>query len=184
MTRQEAEATIDALYRTWGRSLVRYAIAWTKCRESAEDIVQEAFFSLYTKLMSGEAVNNPRAWTLAVVRHLAAKDRRDKARRATQSLGEEDNLLAADSAVESDIAAIECFRQMLEALSEREEEALLLRMESLSYSEIAIELDVSPGTVATLLSRALAKIRRIVASGAAHSQSQLARRDIGPRSLQ
>lgn len=184
MTLQKAEETIDSLYRTWGRSLLRYALASTGCRETGEDIVQEAFFSLYSKLTAGENIVNPRAWTLTVVRHLAAKSRRDNSRRPADRIAEWEDMAGPGAGIEADLAALEAFRNVLEVLSEREEEVVLLRMESLSYAEIAAEMGVSGGTVATLLSRALAKIKRAAAKPVEGAPAQPARRSIGSRSLQ
>lgn len=184
MTRNEAEASIDLLYQTWGRSLLRYALAWTQNRETGEDIVQEAFFSLYTRLVAGEEIGNPRAWTLAVVRHLAAKHRRDQVRHPAERLDGWERIASQETGLEADLAALEAFRKVLELLTEREEEVVLLRMESLSYAEIASELGVTTGTVATLLSRALAKIRRTAGENMESGREQSRRRNIGPRSLQ
>jgi RNA polymerase sigma-70 factor (ECF subfamily) len=45
-------------------------------------------------------------------------------------------------------------RQAVDALAERDRDALLMREEGLSYEEIATALDLSVGSVGTTLSRA------------------------------
>jgi RNA polymerase sigma-70 factor (ECF subfamily) len=45
-------------------------------------------------------------------------------------------------------------RRAVDALAERDRLALLMREEGLSYEEIAVALDLSPGSVGTTLSRA------------------------------
>jgi RNA polymerase sigma factor (sigma-70 family) len=51
--------------------------------------------------------------------------------------------------------AVEDIRSLLSVLSPREEEVLLLRLESLKYREIASQLGISMNSVNTLLARAL-----------------------------
>ena len=53
---------------------------------------------------------------------------------------------------------------MFGVLSQREEEVLLLRMESLKYREIGTRLGISANSVTTLLSRAVKKLRIAAAS--------------------
>jgi DNA-directed RNA polymerase specialized sigma24 family protein len=52
--------------------------------------------------------------------------------------------------------------KILSQLSPREQEVMLLRMESLKYREIASELGISINSVATLLARALRKLTQTV----------------------
>jgi RNA polymerase sigma factor (sigma-70 family) len=51
-------------------------------------------------------------------------------------------------------------RGLLSVLSPREEEVLLLRIESLKYREIAEQLGISINSVNTLLARALRKLQQ------------------------
>ncbi|MBL8220812.1 MAG: sigma-70 family RNA polymerase sigma factor [Bryobacterales bacterium] len=51
-------------------------------------------------------------------------------------------------------------RRLLHLLTEREQQVILLRMDSLKYHEIAEELQIAPGTVAAILSKALSKLRQ------------------------
>ncbi len=50
-------------------------------------------------------------------------------------------------------------RDLLSVLSPREEEVLLLRLETLKYREIAEQLGISINSVNTLLARALRKLQ-------------------------
>jgi RNA polymerase sigma factor (sigma-70 family) len=52
-------------------------------------------------------------------------------------------------------------RNFLSVLSPREEEVLLLRLETLKYREIAEQLGISINTVNTLLARALRKLQEV-----------------------
>jgi RNA polymerase sigma-70 factor (ECF subfamily) len=164
MVPEQARETVSSLFEGWARPLLRYAICYTHNRPVAEEIVQEAFLALYHKLASGTAVDNPRAWTLTVVRHLVLKHIRDSSREAAK-LADYCRLPGSSSGLEAHLSALESLRDALEVLTEREEQVLLLRIESMRYDEIAKELQITPGTVATLLSRATMKIRRVLENG-------------------
>ncbi len=160
---EQARDTVSSIFESWARPLLRYAICCTGNSAVAEEIVQEAFLALYHKLESGEAVNNPRAWTLIVVRHLTSKHHRDRLREVA-NLAEYGRSPEVFADIEAHFAALETLREALGVLTEREEQVLLLRMESLRYGDIAKELQITSGTVATLLSRATLKIRKMLKS--------------------
>jgi RNA polymerase sigma-70 factor (ECF subfamily) len=52
-------------------------------------------------------------------------------------------------------------RRAVEALAERDRLALLMREEGLSYDEIAVALELSPGSVGTTLSRARRRLVQV-----------------------
>lgn len=165
MDRQEASKLIETLYHAWGPCLVRYAYRLTCDREVADDLVQESFLALYRALRSGMEIENPRAWTLVVIRRLVAVRRRNQARRdeallSTEELAwvEDPRRLPGDDA-EPDAVSL------LHVLSAREREVVLMRIEGCKYREIADALRISRKTVETLLARALKKLRK--AAGAA-----------------
>jgi RNA polymerase sigma factor (sigma-70 family) len=158
MNRQEATRLIDGLFDTWGPCLLRHAWRLTGRRPLAEELVQEAFFALYRELRAGAAIANPRAWTLTVVRYQAAKQARTDRRHPEQSAAFADLDAFAGPAgpvpfEHQDVA------ELLAGLTTREEEVLLLRLESLKYREIGEQLGITDKSVATLLARALRKLQ-------------------------
>ncbi len=158
---REAARLIDSLFDSWGPSLYRYAFRLGGSRELAEDAVQEAFMALYRQSVCGKGVDNPRGWTLCVVRQQISRHRRDQRRHgeelqpsdALDALSARDNE-QAEGGGEADLP------NLLSVLTRREEEVVLLRMESLKYREIASQLGVSSKTVGALLARALEKLKR------------------------
>jgi RNA polymerase sigma-70 factor (ECF subfamily) len=160
MSPEQAREFVTSVFEGWGKTLLRHALLWTRQREVSEEIVQEAFLSLYLKVVSGNEVENPRAFTLAAVRNLIRKHHRDR-KDHLFDVRDCAGLQTGDPGIEAHLAALDILKTMLEGLSEREEEVLLLRMESLRYQEIAQELGISTGAVATLLSRAIQKIKRL-----------------------
>jgi RNA polymerase sigma factor (sigma-70 family) len=156
---QQASEVVNSVFQEWTKPLVRYAICRLRNREIAEEIVQEVFLSLYRKLISGSSIDNPGAWTLAAVRNLVRKHHRDQ-NNENQKLSDCTCVGMATRDMEAHLVELDSLEVLLHVLTEREEEVLLLRMESMRYDEIAAELNITSGTVATLLSRAIQKIKR------------------------
>ena len=142
-----------AVYEDNYEDLVRflYRLVWSDDR--AHDLAQEAF----VRALRHEP-EQPRAWLYSVARNLA----RDEARSAMRQRRHL-KLVEAESAgrvVEDAAEEMEreerqqAVRRALEALSERDREALLLWDAGLSYDEIAEQTGLSRGAVGTTLSRA------------------------------
>ncbi|HEY3839869.1 MAG TPA: sigma-70 family RNA polymerase sigma factor [Bryobacteraceae bacterium] len=160
MNRQEATQLLTDLFDTWYPSLLRYAYRLTGHMEQAEDVVQETFLALYRELTRGGRIDNAKGWTLIVVR-------REVLRRARHHRleGIQVSLEDAESspAMSTDPKLAEFLfgdvARLFGVLSAREEEVLLLRIESLKYREIGDLLGISSNSVTTLLSRAIRKLR-------------------------
>lgn len=84
MRREDAIAVVEATFAGWYPTLVRYARRLTGHDGFAEDTVQEVFVRLYEELVAGRPVNNPRAWSLVVVRREIGK--KCKTHKVTTSL--------------------------------------------------------------------------------------------------
>jgi RNA polymerase sigma-70 factor, ECF subfamily len=167
MDEHQATEVVTSFYASFYTSLVRYAAHMTGSRDLAQDIVQEAFMRLYRTLRLGRAVENPKAWAFAVVRHesFALLRKRNDERLSRQSLDALEDLAMGTW---SDAAAgfgNEDLGRFLALLTKREQEALLLRMEGLKYREIGSQLGLTIQSVSTLLSRALRKLQAVLGSG-------------------
>lgn len=162
MNRDQATILVDELFESWYAHLLRYATRLTGQKPSAEEIVQDTFLDLYRAVRTGAVVQHPKAWTMCVVRR-KAHDRRQEpfgVDRRHEPLGDTCEP-AGDWSGDVDLA-IDCekVRHHLGALSVREEEVLMLRLQSMKYREIADALGISINSVNTLLARALEKIQR------------------------
>jgi len=180
---QQAGEIVNSVFQEWAKPLVRYAICRLRNREIAEEIVQEVFLSFYRKLIAGSSIDNPRAWTLAAVRNLVRKHHREQ-NNENQKLSNCTCAGMVTRNMEAYLVELDSLEAVLHLLTEREEEVLLLRMESMRYDEIAAELNITSGTVATLLSRAIQKIKRSHHAGANHDPIASERRALERQSLQ
>jgi RNA polymerase sigma-70 factor (ECF subfamily) len=162
MNQHEATACVDELFESWYAHLLRYATRMTGQRQSAEEVVQDTFLALYRALRTGSDVQYPRAWTMCVVRRIVYERRREHFGVDQKHEALEDSTeVNGDWSAEIDLA-IDCerVRRHLSSLSVREEEVLMLRLQSMKYREIAEALGISINTVNTLLARALEKMQK------------------------
>src|SRR5213595_119078 len=146
---------IDRLFTTYHQPLVRYLVRRLGDRDWAEEIAQETF----VRALRQEQIVNERAWLFAVATNLVRDEARKDARRRRHL-----ELLRAEaeatSVVEPPITDLErsqeraIARKAIDALTERDREALLMREEGLDYHEIAEALELSLASVGTTLSRA------------------------------
>jgi len=149
---------VDELYRGHALRLTRMALLLVGDRPSAEDVVQEAFIGLFRGLGRlsdpDRAVAYLRASVLNGCRSVLRSRKRARLRKVTH-----------DPAVWSAEAAAldgEDRREVLQAIAvlpRRQREILVLRyFLDLTDNEIAADLGVSRGTVASTASRALASL--------------------------
>lgn len=163
----EASRFIEELLQDWGQALARQAFRLTGDTEISDDLVQEAFLALYQELRRGADIENARAWTLTVVRNLAAKRYR--------SLGTRNECLEPSDVLDQFPASASThpdqereLRDMLGILSHREQEVMLLRLDCLKYREIAECLGIDESSVATHLARAIRKLQAAAKERASH----------------
>ena len=74
---REEKATLQQVFETEESPLLRYAFGLVGQRETAEDLVQEAFVRLHAHWAE---VANPRAWLFRTIRNLALNHLRDHQR--------------------------------------------------------------------------------------------------------
>jgi RNA polymerase sigma-70 factor (ECF subfamily) len=145
---------VETLFRQYHAPLVRYLTRRLGDRDWAEEVAQETF----VRALRQSNLSNERAWVFAVATNLVRDDARKDARRrrhlellsaeAKAESGDE----PPDELVRSEERALA--RKALEALSEKDREALLMKEEGLNYHEIAEALELSVASVGTTLSRA------------------------------
>ena len=148
-------ARLTALFAEYHAPLVRFLTRRVGDRDLAEEIAQETF----VRALKQETIASERSWLFAVASNLVRDEaRRDSRRRRRLELLHEQSKV--DAVVEPEATPMErageqaLARRAVEALGDRDRDALLMREEGLSYEEIAAALDLSVGSVGPTLSRA------------------------------
>jgi RNA polymerase sigma-70 factor, ECF subfamily len=149
------DSDLERLFRTYHDPLVRYLTRRLGDRDWAEEVAQETF----VRALRQNELSSERAWLFAVATNLVRdQGRKDARRRRHLELLREQ--AKAEEVVEPEPTSLEraqeaaVARRALEALTERDREALLMREEGLDYHEIAAALELSVGSVGTTLARA------------------------------
>ena len=154
---------VGALFEEYHASLVRMLYRRTGDRDRAEEIAQETFARAVAS-----PPRNPRPWLFAVALNLVREQGRTavrqdrrlvlyKAEQEDRSESPEDTLERGEK-----IARV---RAALDVLSDRDREALLLKVEGFSYDEIAATLGLARGAVGTTLARARRRLMDAYRSG-------------------
>ena len=142
------------LYRTALPDLVRFLHRKVWDKERAKDLAQDTFVRALR-----ENPDKPRAWLFTVASNLARDEARTAIRRKrhltllkTEAEGDSARVDPSEEFERGEREAV--VRRALEALSERDREALLLWDAGLDYGEIAGALEISIRSVGTTLARA------------------------------
>jgi RNA polymerase sigma factor (sigma-70 family) len=117
---------------------------------SAEDIMQDAFVGLYRHF---DRVDNPRAYLRVTIANLARRSRRREQRRSSAH-----RLLVQREAVSENASNL--FDLVVELPVKQRVVIVLRYYEGLTEAEIATVLRCAPGTVKSLASRAIDRLRK------------------------
>ena len=154
----------DGLFQRLYPSLYRYLHRLTGDADAAEDIAQETFVRLLRQKLPEDEV---RPWLFTVAMNLV-RDRARKTERRQRLLTNAPSLVKPATLPDEDVETAERIlrvRAVLERLSERDRQLLLMREEGFKYDEIAQVVGVAPASVGTLIARAL---RRFVEAFEGH----------------
>jgi RNA polymerase sigma-70 factor (sigma-E family) len=155
-----ADDLVPGLYRAHAVGLARFALLLLGDRQSAEDVVQDAFMGLYQALPRLRDPDKALPYLRAAVVNGCRSVQRSRRRAMRRRLPHDPPVWSAESAVIAD----EERREVLAALTRlprRSREVLALRYYlNLPESEIAAALGISRGTVSSTASRALAALAR------------------------
>lgn len=162
--RGQAREAVASLYQSHALGLIRLGVVMLGDRAAAEDVVQEAFCGLFRHWAKLTDPDKALPYLRSAVLNGCRSVRRRQRRRDRPAL-EPGPWQTAESA-EASVLVGEEHRQVLAALQrlpERQREALVLRFYlELAEREIAACMGVSPGTVKSTTSRALAALGRLI----------------------
>lgn len=153
--------------------LYRIAYALLDDKEDAEDILQEAYCKLWNKRDELEAVQNPEAFSVTLIKHLCLDFLRSpKANRRESEETPEAVLITTDSSPDKELEEKEDIRQvqaLIEQLPENQKQVIRLRgIEDCSFEDIEQITGLSPSNIRTLLSRARKTIREKLKKASCH----------------
>ena len=159
-----ADALVIQLFDQLHGRLLLYVRSFGLPPQDSEDVLQEAFLSLFQHLAHGRSRANLRGWLFRVAHNLALK-RRSLIKTSTHGSLENHSGAHRDfSPTPHDLLEFKeehsVYNAVLEALPEQDRCCLLLRAEGLKYREIAKLVGISLGSVSASLSRSLARFHR------------------------
>jgi RNA polymerase sigma-70 factor, ECF subfamily len=153
----------DSLFQKLYPSLFRYLHRLTGDADIADDIAQEAFVRLLRQSLPEAEV---RPWLFTVAMNLV-RDHARKVERRQRLLTTAPVLVSTpalpDEALEKS-ERVGSVRVLLEQLSPRDQQLLLMREEGFKYDEIARVIGVAPASVGTLIARALRRFAELYES--------------------
>lgn len=154
------EAEFEALYLRLAPKLVAFAYKWSANQELAEDLVQEAFATVWNKRYEVELNPSIESFLYTILRNSLITDyqRKLKERDVTSNLK-----IVNDNAADEHLTAetFQKIEQYIEELPPRCKEVFLMsKRDGLTYQEIATELSLSIKSVEKHISKALKILRK------------------------
>lgn len=144
-----------------GPCLLRHAMRLLGNRDDAHDAVQEAWIEIIKGLRSLRDDRAFAAWAYRIVTRRAARIVAANVRRrhhVDDAASPEDVAIAETGSMAADAHAV---RQAIKALPPAQAAAIsLFYLEDMSVAEVAIALDVPPGTIKTRLMHARSKLNK------------------------
>ena len=156
---RDRASAVTALFEEHYASLVRMARLLVDDRETAEDVVMDAFTSLYRRWASVRDPDEGYRYVRSCVLNGARSQlRRRLLRRRHESGSHQEAIRDGHETNEADRSTL---AQLLGTLPYRQRQVLVLRyFVDLTEAQIAYELGISPGSVKTHASRGLAALAR------------------------
>lgn len=150
----------DSLFQKLYPSLFRYLHRLTGDADIADDIAQESFVRLLKQNLPEDEV---RPWLFTVAMNLVRDNARKVERR--QRLLTTAPALVSSTALPDEVVErgeqVSSVRGVLDQLSARDQQLLLMREEGFKYEEIANVIGVAPASVGTLIARALRRFAEL-----------------------
>jgi RNA polymerase sigma-70 factor (ECF subfamily) len=150
---------LETLLEQHWRRLVGVLTSLVGDQAEAEDLALETFWRLYQRPPAGQDSDRLGGWLYRVGTRLGYNALRSRRRRERYEATALQQYLTSDEALDpsGQVEAAEQawrVRQVLAEMKPRLAQALVLRYSGFAYDEIASALELSPGSVGTILARA------------------------------
>ena len=152
-------AVLEA-YRVYADELSRTALALTRNKALAQDVLQETFLRYFVTRMHGDEISDEGRWPDGVMRSLIQDWKKSAVGQEAVALEEVEDTAEQtpqDKGFGNRQRTLPAWAARI--LAPREQECIELRSQGLAYSEIASAMQISIGTVGALLNRAIGKLR-------------------------
>jgi RNA polymerase sigma-70 factor (ECF subfamily) len=152
-------AASEQLWETFSAPLQQFILRRVPDTHSAEDILQDVFLKIHTRIDTLHQQDRVSAWIYQIARNAIADYYR--AQRPTSDLSE--RLIAPDAIPEEDVVRelLPCVAAMVDALPDTYREALrLTEYEGMSQKELSEQLGISFSGAKSRVQRARAKIKQ------------------------
>lgn len=153
---------LDKLAERWHRKLLAYSHRLTGEAELAADVAQDAWGEIIRGIAGLDDAAAFPAWAFRIVSRRCAKaiSKRQRRRAGTAALSREDAPKGDDHFGHENRAELDIVSRAMNELSTDHRAALaLFYVEGLRIAEIAVALEIAPGTVKTRLMHARNKLR-------------------------
>jgi RNA polymerase sigma-70 factor (ECF subfamily) len=141
----EEKPTLRQIFEAEEAPLLRFACGMLRQRETAEDIVQEAFLRLHGHW---DEVNNARGWLYRTVRNLALNHLRDHKRETLTDEPPEWDAAAGNGNPLERLEAAGAVRLLLAELDDSDRKLIQLKYhQDLKYEQISKETGLSVGNI-------------------------------------
>lgn len=167
----QALAKFVQKHRAWAIKRARRYVS----EDEAEDVVQASIIRLMSADPVGGRVNNPLGWWHTVISATAKDLIRESSRRANREHTYATDVCSSSitRAYGDDLDLVNAIYDEIHRTDSRFRDPLLKRyFEGLSYDEIARQLDLRPGTVASRLARGIERVRSALESKGIYVPSQ------------
>jgi RNA polymerase sigma-70 factor, ECF subfamily len=153
----------EQLFRTWCQPLISFARRFVRDTQTAESIVQDVFFAVWTHRSRLDPHSNIKAYLYTATRNTALKHLRHHAviRHDEEAILEEiPDTHTPDTALQAQELAAAVHEAIEELPDSRKHIFKLSRFDQLTYAEIAKVENISIKTVETQMGRALKYLRQ------------------------
>ncbi len=152
-------ADLEQVFRAAYPRVVAVAARVLGSRDEADDVAQEVFLAFArSSVPAGEATG----WLCVAAAHTALNHLRSGRRRASREEAAGSGDVVAPDAADAVLTLEERrrVRAALARLPRKQAVALVLRHSGLSYAEVAVALNMSPGSVGTTVRRSESALRK------------------------
>lgn len=155
---------LEAVYQNHQSELKRHLAHIVNCPDIASELVQECFI-IFAREVQKQVIEHPRGFLFRTARNLAYDHLKhckvvEKYHSTTLAPIHDEEAPSAEKLVETD-EKLGIVSSIVDELPERSRQAFILhRVYGFTYTEIAVELNISNSAVEKLLSRALLHCRK------------------------